>query len=141
MISTVAVGTDGSPTAGEAVNAATEIARRFDAKLVLVSAFEGPGGMPADPGDAVEVQWAMNPAARVKEILARTQEDLQREGIECTTMLEEGDPADVLVRLAAQCEADLIVIGNKGMHRRVLGSVPNTITHTAPCSVFVVKTI
>ena len=77
----------------------------------------------------------------MKEILARTQEDLQREGIECSTMVDEGDPAEVLVGLAAECEADLLVIGNKGMHRRVLGSVPNTITHNAPCSVFVVKTI
>jgi nucleotide-binding universal stress UspA family protein len=34
----------------------------------------------------------------------------------------------------------LLVIGNKGMHRRVLASVPNTVTHKAPCSVLVVKT-
>jgi nucleotide-binding universal stress UspA family protein len=46
----------------------------------------------------------------------------------------------VLVSLAEASGADLIVIGNKGMHRRVLGSVPNTVTHRAPCSVFVVKT-
>jgi nucleotide-binding universal stress UspA family protein len=44
------------------------------------------------------------------------------------------------VRLATECEADLLVIGNKGMHRRLLGSVPNTVTHTAQCSVLVVKT-
>ena len=141
MISKVAVGTDGSATAAEAVRAAVEIARRFEAELVLLSAFQGPGGIPKDPGDSVEVQWALSPAARVKEILARTQEDLQREGIECSTMVDEGDPSEVLVGLAAECEADLLVIGNKGMHRRVLGSVPNTITHNAPCSVFVVKTI
>jgi nucleotide-binding universal stress UspA family protein len=46
----------------------------------------------------------------------------------------------VLVRLAKEAGADLLVIGNKGMKRRVLGSVPNTITHTATCSVLVVKT-
>jgi nucleotide-binding universal stress UspA family protein len=82
----------------------------------------------------------MSPAARVKEILARTKDELQREGIECSTLVDEGDPADVLVRLATDCDADVLVIGNKGMRRRVLGSVPNTITHKAPCSVFVVKT-
>ena len=48
--------------------------------------------------------------------------------------------ASVLVQLAEECDADLLVIGNKGMHRRVLGSVPNSVTHKAPCSVFVVKT-
>jgi nucleotide-binding universal stress UspA family protein len=114
--------------------------RRFDAKLVLVSAFQGSGGTPVDRKASVELQWALSPAARVKEILARAQEDLQREGMECSVMVDEGDPADVLVRLAAECGADLLVIGNKGMHRRVLGSVPNTVTRNAPCSVFVVKT-
>jgi len=55
-------------------------------------------------------------------------------------LAEEGDPADVLVRLAKQCGADILVVGNKGMQRRALGSVPNTVTHTADCSVLVVKT-
>jgi nucleotide-binding universal stress UspA family protein len=136
----VAVGTDGSATATEAVRVAAEIVRRFGAKLVLVSAFQDAGGARMDRNASVELQWAVSPAARVKEILARTKEDLQREGIECSTLVDEGDPADVLVRLAMECDADVLVIGNKGMHRRVLGSVPNTVTHKAPCSVFVVKT-
>src|SRR4051794_16555827 len=140
MISTVAVGTDGSATAAEAVKVAVEIARRFDAKLVLVSAFQDSGAKPPDRKASVELQWAFSPAARVREILARTEEELKREGIECQTLVDEGDPADVLVRLAEQCAADVLVIGNRGMKRRVLGSVPNTVTHNAPCSVFVVKT-
>jgi nucleotide-binding universal stress UspA family protein len=76
----------------------------------------------------------------VREILARTAEDLQRERIACSTLADEGDPAEVLVRLAAECGVDVLVVGNRGMHRSVLGSVPNTITHKAPCSVLVVKT-
>jgi nucleotide-binding universal stress UspA family protein len=140
MISTVAAGTDGSPTAAEAVRVAAEIAQRFGAKLVLVSAFQDSGG-PRDREDAsVEVQWAFSSSARVREVLARAAEDLQREGISCTTLVDRGDPADVLVRLATECDADVLVIGNKGMQRRVLGSVPNTVTHHAPCSVLVVKT-
>ena len=51
-----------------------------------------------------------------------------------------GDPGEVLTRLAEECGADLLVIGNRGMHRRVLGSVPNTVTHKAPCAVMIVKT-
>ena len=70
----------------------------------------------------------------------RTEAELQGRGIDCSTLVDEGDPGEVLVRLATDCEADVLVIGNKGMHRRVLGSVPNTVTHNAPCSVFVVKT-
>ena len=46
----------------------------------------------------------------------------------------------MIVSLAEKHAADVIVVGNKGMERRVLGSVPNTVTHKANCSVFVVKT-
>ena len=82
----------------------------------------------------------LNSSARVREILARTEDKLRHQGVDCTTRADEGDPADVLVQLAMECEADLLVVGNKGMHRRLLGSVPNTVTHNASCSVLVVKT-
>jgi len=140
MISTVAVGTDGSETAAEAVKTAAEIARRFDAKLVLLSAFQDSGARPKGSGSSAEVQWASSPAARVQEILSRASQELGRKGVECDTLVDEGDPGEVLVSLAEECGADLLVIGNKGMKRRMLGSVPNTITHQAPCAVLVVKT-
>jgi nucleotide-binding universal stress UspA family protein len=140
MISTVAVGTDGSASAQEAVKQAADIAQRFGAKLVLLSAFEGSRGSPPGGGQDVELQWASNSSARVATILERTEASIRQDGIECETHADEGDPAEVLVRLAAECGADLLVIGNKGMKRRVLGSVPNTITHKADCSVMVVKT-
>ena len=140
MLSTIAVGTDGSATAAEAVKVAADMARRFDSKLVLISAVPGPGLVEDDRGGAEEIQWAFNPAARTREILARAEEEVQAAGIDCRTMVDEGDPADVLVRLASECDADVLVIGNKGMKRRMLGSVPNTVTHQSGCSVFVVKT-
>jgi len=139
MITTVAVGTDGSGTASEAVKVAAEMAQRFGARLVLLSAFRDEGRAPRRAGEE-EVDWAFSTAARVEEILARTEEELRGAGLDCSRLVDEGDPADVLVRLAGECDADVLVIGNKGMRRRVLGSVPNTVTHRAPCSVFVVKT-
>jgi nucleotide-binding universal stress UspA family protein len=136
VISTVAVGTDGSETAAEAVNQAAEFAQRYDAKLVLLSAFKDEA--PSTGTD--EAQWAYNPAAQLREILSRTEAEMNERGIECTTLVDEGDPADVLVQLAGDCGADVLVIGNKGMQRRVLGSVPKSVAHNADCSVFVVKT-
>ena len=53
----------------------------------------------------------------------------------------EGEPGDVIVTLAARHHADLLVVGNRGMDRRLMGSVPNTVTHKAQCSVLVVKTV
>ena len=136
MISTVAVGTDGSGTASEAVKQAADFARRYNAKLVLLSAFKHE----PPPGGGGEAQWAYSPAAQLREILSRTEAEMNDRGIECSTLVDEGDPGDVLVRLADDCGADVLVIGNKGMHRRVLGSVPKSVAHNAGCSVFVVKT-
>lgn len=139
MISTVAVGTDGSATAEEAVGEAAEVARRFGARLVLLSAFED-SNRPPGAGEDIELQWTVSSSARVRSILERAEAELGESGIECETRVDAGDPAEVLVRLASECGADLLVIGNRGMQRRVLGSVPNTVTHKAPCSVLVVKT-
>jgi nucleotide-binding universal stress UspA family protein len=136
VISTVAVGTDGSETASEAVKQAAEFAERFDAKLVLLSAFKN--GPP--PPDTDESQWSYSPAAQLRGFLSRTEAEMNERGLECTTAVEEGDPAEVLVRLAGECGADVLVIGNKGMQRRVLGSVPKSVALNADCSVFVVKT-
>jgi nucleotide-binding universal stress UspA family protein len=138
MISTVAVGTDGSATAEEAVRQAADIARRYGAKLVLLSAFQE--GSPTGADKDIERQWSSNPSARLATLLERAEARLRNEGIECETLTDEGDPGDVLVRLASKCGADMLVIGNKGMKRRVLGSVPNTVAHKADCSVMVVKT-
>ena len=144
MISTVAVGTDGSETAEEAVRQAAELARRYRAKLVLLSASLDSRGLvsPGSPAAiaGIELEWASSSRAQVRTFLERSETALREQGVECETRSGEGDPADVLLRLAEACGADLLVIGNKGMKRRVLGSVPNTVTHKADCSVMVVKT-
>jgi nucleotide-binding universal stress UspA family protein len=141
MVSKVAVGVDGSATAAKAVDMAVEVARRFDAEVFLLSVLQD--GRATSEGrevDTVELEWASNPSARVQHLITSTQEQLSRSGVRCTVLSDEGDPGDVLVRLAEECAADILVVGNKGMHRRVLGSVPNTVTHKASCSVLVVKT-
>jgi nucleotide-binding universal stress UspA family protein len=141
MVSTVAIGVDGSKTAAQAVTMAVEVARRFDAKVVLLSALNDSSATSAGQAvDTVELDWASEPSSRVRQILATTESQVRQRGLECTTLVDEGDPGDVLVRLAEECGADLLVVGSKGMQRRILGSVPNTVTHHAGCSVLVVKT-
>jgi nucleotide-binding universal stress UspA family protein len=141
MVSTIAVGVDGSKTAAEALEMAVEIARRFDASVVLLSALRDSAATSADLAvDSVELDWAFNPSSRVQQMLAKTQSDLRRDGVQCRTLVDEGEPGDVLVRLAEECGADILVVGNKGMHRRVLGSVPNTVAHKAGCAVLIVNT-
>jgi nucleotide-binding universal stress UspA family protein len=141
MVSTIAIGVDGSKTAAKALEMAVEIARGSGANLVLLSAVRDSAATSAGQAvDTVELDWASNPSSRVHEILARTQSELQRAGVACTTLVDEGDPGDVLVRLAEECGADILVVGNKGMKRRILGSVPNTVAHKAGCAVLIVNT-
>jgi nucleotide-binding universal stress UspA family protein len=142
MIKTVAVGTDGSDTAGKAVSAALELAERYGASLVVLSAFDAGSGAAAAPrlSPAANPEWASNAAEQAERILAVAEESATERGIKCSTAMAEGNAGDVLVELADRHGADVLVVGNKGMERRVLGSVPNTVTHKASCSVLVVKT-
>jgi nucleotide-binding universal stress UspA family protein len=143
MIATVAVGTDGSATAKKAVIAALDLAERYGARIVFVSSYA-----PVDEvrlrhekRDApVEVQWTINPEEDVDATLRECEELADERGLSWTSEAAQGDPADVLVRLAERHEADVLVIGNRGMRRRVLGSVPNSVTHQANCTVYLVKT-
>jgi nucleotide-binding universal stress UspA family protein len=144
MIKTVAVGTDGSETAGRAVAEALEMAERFGASLLVLSAFEegSRGSAPRlQPSASPDAGWASNAAEQVERILATAEEAAAERGVECRSAMAAGDPGEVLVSLAERHGADLLVVGSKGMERRVLGSVPNTVTHKASCSVFVVKTV
>ena len=143
MIATVAVGTDGSGTAEKAVLAALDMAERFTAKIVFISAYSpvSEGRLKHEKRDAPEdIQWAINPEEDVDATLRECEELAEQRGLRWASEAAQGDPADVLVGLADRHEADVLVIGNRGMHRRVLGSVPNSVTHKASCTVFLVKT-
>jgi nucleotide-binding universal stress UspA family protein len=147
MIDSILVGTDGSATAGIAVAHAIEIARALAARLQIVSAYEPvPDGrlhtermrVPSD------IQWTVNPRADVLELLESAQRDAEAAGVhQVETFARVGDAADAILDVAEEQRSDLIVIGNKGMTgatRFLLGSVPNKVSHHAPCSVMIVRT-
>ena len=143
MLSTIVVGTDGSETAGKAVDFAVEMAERYGARLVVASSYSPipEDRLAKEQTDAPqEIQWSINPTEDVDATLREVEEKAQERGIKTVSEARQGDPADVLIEIAEQHDADVLVVGNKGMHRRLLGSVPNTISHKAPCSVMIVKT-
>jgi nucleotide-binding universal stress UspA family protein len=143
MVQTVAVGTDGSGTADKAVEFAIDLAARYEARIVFISAYVPvPGSRLARErtGAPEDVEWTINPAEDVDAVLRECEERAEARGLRFASEAREGDAAQTLVELAAAHDADVLVIGNKGMHRRVLGSVPNTVSHHAPCSVLIVKT-
>jgi len=146
MFGSIVVGTDGSSTAQEAVRQATELARALGAKVYLVSAYEPvPEGRLRDERQGVpaDLQWMVNPREDVEQTLDEGAGALKDSGIEVETLAREGDPADAILDVAEEKGADLIVVGNKGMtgaKRFVLGSVPNKVSHHAPCSVMIIRT-
>ena len=146
MFGSIVVGTDGSTTAQEAVRQATELARALGAKVYLVSAYEPvPEGRLRDERQQVpaDLQWMVNPREDVEQTLGEGAGWLQDSGVDVETMAREGDPADAILDVAEEKGADLIVVGNKGMtgaKRFLLGSVPNKVSHHAPCSVMIIRT-
>jgi nucleotide-binding universal stress UspA family protein len=140
MFKKILVGTDGSDTASKAVAHSVEFAKKAGAELVIAHSYPPPRSDvgapfgPSEPFPGIEIG---------KSILKDVEKRFAKGGVTMRTVLREGEPADVLVDIAEEEGIDLIIVGNKGMtgaRRFVLGSVPNTVSHHAPCSVLIVHT-
>lgn len=143
MVETIAVATDGSDTAQRAVDFAIDMAERYGAKLVIASAYRpvSEARLRNEAKDAPQdVQWSINPSEDVDATLRKVEEQADERGLKYVSEARTGDAADVIVEIAGDQGADVLVVGNKGMQRRILGSVPNSVSHNAPCSVMIVKT-
>jgi nucleotide-binding universal stress UspA family protein len=142
----IVVGTDGSKTAAEAVRQAIDLAKMSGATLSIVSAYE-PVSKRRVEGEKLDapadVQYEINPREDVNLVLDTAAAAARKEGVEVQTHPVEDDPADAILNVAEESNADLIVVGNKGMtgaRRFLLSSVPNNVSHHAPCSVIIVRT-
>jgi nucleotide-binding universal stress UspA family protein len=146
MFSSIVVGTDGSETAAKAVQQATALAKQVGASVSLVSAYEPVANQRLrDEKREVpkDLEWMVNPREDVEATLKEAAEAVDGAGVKVETFAREGDAADALLDVAEEQHADLIVVGNKGMtgaKRFLLGSVPNKVSHHAPCSVLIIRT-
>src|SRR6266516_4161145 len=119
MYKKILIATDGSPTAAKAAQLGAGLANSVGAQLLLLYV--------GDPSQG-------------KKVLEKAAKDL---GGSAETKAVQGDPADKILEVAEKEKVDLIVVGNKGMtgaKRFLLGSVPNQVSHHAPCNVLIVKT-
>jgi nucleotide-binding universal stress UspA family protein len=147
VFGSIVVGTDGSDTAAEAVRHAVGMALGLGSSLKIVSAYE-PASDQRLRGEQAQVprdqQWTLSPRADVLALLEDAQAEAEKAGvIAVETFARQGDAADAILDVAEEQEADLIVVGNKGMtgaKRFLLGSVPNKVSHHAPCSVLIIRT-
>jgi nucleotide-binding universal stress UspA family protein len=145
VFSKIVVGTDGSATAAGAVSLAVDLARSTGATLHVVSAYKDPvTSVAVAHAGAVTVTDTSFTAAALKtageELLADVAKGV--EGIPVETHCVAGAPADVLIDIAESVNADVIVVGSKGMKgaRRLIGSVPNSVAHRSRCHVVIAKT-
>jgi nucleotide-binding universal stress UspA family protein len=141
VVQRIVVGTDGSETAERAVREAGELAKGTGASVHVVTAFQAPFQGEPFTGSAKQEHVDIRRAAET--VAARSAEHVAQQGVKVDWEAREGDAAEVIIEVATEDGADLIVVGNKGMTgigRFLLGNVPNKITHHAPCSVMVVRT-
>jgi nucleotide-binding universal stress UspA family protein len=140
MYSSIVVGTDGSPTAEIALDKAVDLARLTGATLHVVSAYEPSparvtGGAP--PGE-----FTAGSDFKADAVLQNALGRVRGADIEVQEHAPKGSAADAILAVAKEHGADCIVIGSVGMQgaRRVLGSVPNKVSHQSSCDVLIVQT-
>ena len=127
----ILVATDRSDTSTRAVEWAAEMADRYSAELVVVRVVAPEHVAGGDAGTA-------SAAAELSELAER------HAGARGRARLEfDSQPAEAIVAIAHEERADIVVVGNVSMSGRtqfLLGSVPNRVSHAAPCTVVIVNT-
>lgn len=141
MPQTIVVGTDGSQQAERALDEAIAIAARDGAQLHVVTAFPDPAlireritsGATAAPVNLSQV---------ADSVLNRASAHAEEKGVHAETHASEADPAEAILQLAGEVNADLIVVGSRGLSgikRFLMGSVSSKVSEHATCSVMIVR--
>jgi nucleotide-binding universal stress UspA family protein len=145
MFKRIVVGTDGSGRARQAVAVAAQLARDHGAELHLVQAYRPAAAlvatMAAPEAAAAGFVSDGEVAQQIETHLGALKAELDRD-LDVHTHASPQAPSQAILSLAENIEADLVVVGSKGMQgaRRVLGSVPNSVAHQATCAVLIVPT-
>jgi nucleotide-binding universal stress UspA family protein len=143
----ILVGTDGSPPSLKSVREAAMLAKGMEAELLVMTAYE-----PVDQATLerwkdeapAEFAWRFSPSSGAEEAVEKGLEAARELGVEAKPLVEHGEAGEALIRAAEREGVDLLVVGNRGMAgptRFLLGSVPNKVSHAAPCDLLIVKTV
>jgi nucleotide-binding universal stress UspA family protein/RimJ/RimL family protein N-acetyltransferase len=124
-IQAIVVGVDGSETGAEALAVALQLAAALGSELHLVSAYS-----------------SLQAPSEAEAVLAEATRVARAEGLEAVTHARRDDPADALIAVAQEHDADVLVVGSRDRGReaqRRLGSVADKVLHQALCSVLIVR--
>lgn len=144
----ILIATDGSDFSDAAIEKACEFVKPGDTEICCLSTHEDPVVAAIDPSFISSEYYqhlenALREAAEshVKDAEARIRKRFTAAEVPVTTKVERGSPDPIIIDIATDWKADLIVVGShgRGFWGRLLGSVSNAVVHHAPCSVLVVK--
>lgn len=143
----IVVGTDGSETAARAVGAAAGLASADGARLVVVTAYApGASSALAQSADDVpaDIRHVLTDRVQAEELAEKGRQSAKAAGVGSVTVQAlPGEPAEVLLEAAKDFDADLIVVGSRGLTSHahfILGSVAASVAHHAPCDVLIAHT-
>ncbi|WP_433193263.1 universal stress protein [Nocardia sp. CA-107356] len=144
---TIVVGTDGSDSSFVAVDKAASLAGAAGATLVVACAY-----YPTDDRDVAaaadvlkDEAYQVHGSAPTNEILRTARDRAVAAGAE--EIVERaivGEPVESLLALVKEVEADLLVVGNRGLNTlagRLLGSVPSDVARKSRSDVLIVHTV
>ena len=144
--SSIVVGTDGSETAELAVQHAGQLAIDHNARLVVVTAYEPNDDALVKESEGVpeDIRWALTDRVQAEEKAVHGRKIASELGLKgIVAQAIPGSPADVLLEAATDFNADVIVVGSKGLTGLPvarIGSVASLVSHHAPCDVLIVHT-
>jgi nucleotide-binding universal stress UspA family protein len=141
MAHSIVVGTDGSEHAERALDEAVAIALRDGAALHIVTAFPDPAVI-REKITSGATAHSINLGEVADSVLARAAARAQEGGVKAETHSRESDPAEAIIEVASAQNADLIVVGSRGLsgvQRILLGSVSSKVSEHASCSVMIVR--
>jgi len=138
MIQTILVGYDESESSRHAYAHALDLARRYKARLLVVTVVRIP-----EPAIFTEVEGIIDNAEQHFQAVFRDLvAEAQASGLTVATEVVLGHPAEQIIHLAETRQVDLVVLGSRGrsrMKRWMLGSVSERVLRYAHCPVTIVR--
>jgi len=141
----IVVGTDGSATAQRAVDRAVGLARAVGAELIVVSAYLGrpPAGVAA-AGISIDAGWVAAAQGAAEQVAREAAEQAKAVGVATVSyQAVDGEPSEALLLVTQEQDADLLVVGSKGMQstaRFLLGPIANKVSRKVACDLLIVET-
>ena len=142
MFTHILLGSDGSDGAVKAAEYAADLAKKYHARLTILSVFHPspflpPFEVPLDVG--LEARYIME---LQNEAVGKAAAVANQRDVPYGSRREIGHPAEVIPRIAEEERCDLIVLGSRGLNdiqSFFLGSVADRVTHHAHCPVLIVR--